>query len=91
MEDFLYFTFPTLILFSLLMALFVTLFILDHYKRSYPRKGFLPFSTTRGDRIFISIMSIVFVGILWLRFIPLPIELSLIIIVPTVIFIIVKG
>jgi predicted small integral membrane protein len=91
MFEFMYFTFQTLILFSLVLCLFVTLAILDKYRRSYPRKGFLPISTTRGDRVFLGIMSIIIIGIIWLRFVPLPIELSLLFALPTAILIILKG
>lgn len=36
----------------------------------YARKGFLPMTTTRGERAFLSILSFMFINILWLAFVP---------------------
>jgi predicted small integral membrane protein len=76
--DFMYFTPETMVLWGLVLTLFITLATLDKKKRSTPTKGFLPIYTTRGDRVFISLMSMAVIGIIWLTFIPLPIEFALI-------------
>jgi predicted small integral membrane protein len=51
--------------------------ILDSRRRSYPRKGFLPIATTRGDRIFLSAVLTILIGIIWLLT-PFPFYLSII-------------
>jgi predicted small integral membrane protein len=54
-------------------ALFVTLCVLaymDKVAPSYGRKGFLPIVTTRGDRVFMAIVSMVLIFFLWLKFFP---------------------
>ena len=64
--------------------------VADLKKRSRPRKGFLPFPTTRGDRIFIGIIFWVIV-ILAVSAAGLPSYLSIIIGVPLVILVVWKG
>ena len=64
--------------------------IADLKMRSRPRKGFLPFPTTRGDRIFVGIMLWIIV-ILAICAAGLPSYLSLIIGIPLVILIVLKG
>ena len=79
MLDFMYFVPQTIILVIFLVSLFITLSILDMKKRSYARKGFLPIPTSRGDRVFFSILFTVIIGLFWLRFVPLPIEFALLV------------
>ncbi len=76
--EFMYFTPETLVLWGLVLGFFIIVATLDKKRRSTPTKGFLPIYTTRGDRIFISLMLTILIGIVWLNFIPLPIELVLI-------------
>jgi len=76
--EFMYFTPETLVLWGIILTFFITVATLDKKKRSTPTKGFLPIYTTRGDRIFISLMLTIIIGIVWLTLIPLPIELVLI-------------
>ena len=64
--------------------------IADLKMRSRPRKGFLPFPTTRGDRIFIGIMLWIIV-ILAICAAELPSYLSLIIGIPIVVIVVLKG
>jgi len=46
-----------------------------------PRKGFLPWTTTWGDRFFVSLLTFFFIGLMWLKFIEplIPIHGALII------------
>ena len=68
-----------------LITVIVGLNIVDIYKPGYARKGFLPIPTTRGDRVFISVLSTVIVWFLWLKFVPgESVALSLCIVVPLV-------
>ncbi len=85
MFDWMHWTVPSAIGVFGIFAMIIGVNILDVYKPGYARKGFLPMETTRGDRIFVSIISSVIVWILWLKFIPeVSIIFSLIIIVPLV-------
>lgn len=61
--------------FAVILFMFVLLFILavrDYKHKSSPRKGFLRFETTLGDRIFLSLIIAVIVGLFWVVFIPQP-------------------
>lgn len=51
-----YWTVPTAILFGGLFLTIAALGVWDRYAPSYPRKGFLPMPTTRGDRLFVGIL-----------------------------------
>jgi len=69
MVEWMYWTPYTLTAASFLCLLILILAIFDVKKRSVPRKGFLPISTTRGDRIFISAVTSIGIGIIWLAII----------------------
>ncbi len=66
--EWMYFTWPTLILEILIFTMYGTLFILDRRHRSQPRKGFWILPTTRGDRVFWSLLFTFAIGIFWLVF-----------------------
>lgn len=73
-----FWTYPTAIFLGLVIAFFAALMVTDLKRRSLPSKGFLPFHTTRGDRVFLGIAFVIIIGILWLMFVPLPMTYSLI-------------
>jgi predicted small integral membrane protein len=58
------------IAFILLAGLLSGLAVLDHFHPGYSRKGFLPMATTRGDRVFLSIVTLVALLLLQLKFLP---------------------
>lgn len=68
MGNWMHFTRPSVIIVIIFIVMLSVLAILDRYKRSYPRKGFLPYSTTRGDRIFLSLLIMIGIGLVWLKF-----------------------
>jgi len=72
--EWMFWTPQTAVLFGLVGLGLLILAILDHYRRSEPRKGFLPIPTTRGDRFFWGILLSAIFGILYLWFVPLPVE-----------------
>ena len=77
--DWMFWTYPTIIFLGSVIALFAALIVIDLNHRSLvPTKGFLPYYTTRGDRVFLGITFVVIIGVLWLIFVPLPIEYSVI-------------
>lgn len=73
-------------------AMIVGLNVLDNYKPGFARKGFLPMATTRGDRVFVCIISTIIIWMLWLRFLPdASIAVSLLIAAPIVLIIMKWG
>ena len=56
----------TAIFFASISAALVFLTILELRRPTETAKGFLPMSTTRGDRFFISLLSAAFIHLLWL-------------------------
>lgn len=59
-------TVPTAILFGGLFLTIAALGVWDSRSPSYPRKGFLPIPTTRGDRLFVGILIIIAIHAVWL-------------------------
>ena len=58
------------------IAIAVLLFGLTVFELRVPterRKGFLPIATTRGDRVFISLLGSAFIHLLWLGLLPGPV------------------
>ncbi len=65
-----YWTAPSAIGFAALFGLLAVLSLLDARVPSYPRRGWLPMATTRGDRIFLTITGLVASFFLWLAIAP---------------------
>lgn len=78
MLEWMFWRYETAILFGIIFLAFIILTVLDFYRKSSPRKGFLPIYTTRGDRFFLGMIFIIIIGLLWLGFVPLPIEWCLV-------------
>lgn len=68
MLDWMYWTLETAIVIFLMLFMLVVLAILDSYRKSVPRRGFMRFPTTRGLRIFVSLLCMVAIGLLWSGF-----------------------
>ena len=68
--DWMQWTPPTFGLFMTIMSLLVVMTIWDIRRPSTPYKGFLPLAFTRGDRFFLSIVTLVGTVILWIAFLP---------------------
>jgi predicted small integral membrane protein len=85
-------TVPSAIGVAGVFSLIVGLNVLGKYRPSFPRKGFFPMETNRGDRVFLSIVSSLIVWIFWMRFLPeASLLLSFLIIVPLVVVIMKWG
>jgi len=54
------------IFFAAIGAALVFMTALELMRPTRPAKGFLPMTTTRGDRFFISLLSAAFIHLLWL-------------------------
>ncbi|MDG2277314.1 MAG: DUF2160 domain-containing protein [Pseudomonadales bacterium] len=57
---------PTLVFFSSIGIALVIMTLWEIRSPTRLRRGFLPISTTRGDRFFISLLSAAFIHLLWL-------------------------
>ncbi|CAH1044368.1 MULTISPECIES: DUF2160 domain-containing protein [Halomonas] len=70
-------TLPTAIFFSSIAAMLAGMTIWELRSPSIERKGFLPISTTRGDRLFISLLSAAFIHLGVIGFTSLSIWIAL--------------
>ncbi|RUR28937.1 hypothetical protein ELY33_13445 [Vreelandella andesensis] len=70
-------TLPTAIFFSSIAAMLTGMTIWELRSPSIERKGFLPISTTRGDRLFISLLSAAFIHLGIIGFTSLSIWIAL--------------
>lgn len=59
-------TLPTAILFVALALMLGFMTFLSLVSPSVLRKGFLPMATTRGDRLYIGLLTVSFINLLWL-------------------------
>lgn len=56
-------------LFFICIALMLVVFgVLQFVMPTYERKGFLPVPTTRGDRLFMSLLGSAYIHLIWLAF-----------------------
>jgi predicted small integral membrane protein len=70
MLKWMYWTWKSALGFSLLASLLIGLAVLDNYRPGFSRKGLLPMDTSRGDRVFLSIVCFVTILLAWLKFFP---------------------
>ena len=61
-------TVPTAIFFSLIFLILVAMTIWQSVAPSIERRGFLPIPTTPGDRLFIGLLGSVYLFLAWLAF-----------------------
>ncbi len=57
---------PTAIFFAAIVLMLATMTVLEIVYPTTPRKGFLPIKTTRGDRLFMSLVCAGFIHLVWL-------------------------
>ena len=57
---------PTALFFICIAVSLVILTVLELYRPTQLKQGFLPIATTRGDRFFIGLLSSAFIHLLWL-------------------------
>ncbi|KEP71115.1 hypothetical protein FGG78_05590 [Thioclava sp. BHET1] len=60
-------TWPTAIFFTVIAALLITFTVLAIKFPETPRVGILRIETTRGDRLFISLLGSAFINLAWLQ------------------------
>ena len=56
----------TAIFFILIAGMLVGMTVWELVSPTYERRGFLPLDTTRGDRLFIGLMTAAFVNLAWM-------------------------
>lgn len=66
MLDWMAWTWPTAAFFAVIALLLITFSILAIKFPETPRKGVLYIATTRGDRLFISLLGSAFINLIWL-------------------------
>lgn len=59
-------TVPTAIFFVCVALLLVTMTVWEIVSPNVPRRGFLPLTTTRGDRLFIGLLTAAYINLAWL-------------------------
>ena len=69
-------TLPTGIFFASIAVGLVSLTVFERLKPTVQRRGFLRIATTRGDRVFISLLSSAYIHLLWLAFLSAPLWLA---------------
>ena len=67
MLDWMAWTWPTALFFSLIAIALIVLTLLAIYRPEVPKVGILRFPTTRGDRFFVSLIGSAFICITWMR------------------------
>ncbi|WP_136809974.1 DUF2160 domain-containing protein [Desulfosediminicola flagellatus] len=72
-------TTPTIIFFSTILFFLITLTVWEiRVPGGAPRNGILRFETTRGDRLFISLLGSAYIHILWLALTSLSVWFALV-------------
>lgn len=59
---------PSAIFFILLFSTIIGMAVWEAYQPTISRKGFLPMATTRGERLFMGIISAIGIFLLWIAF-----------------------
>jgi predicted small integral membrane protein len=59
-------TLPTGIFFACIALMLITMTILEIRLPNVPRRGLLPVVTTRGDRLFIGLLTAAYVNLAWI-------------------------
>ncbi|WP_136246509.1 DUF2160 domain-containing protein [Halomonas borealis] len=70
-------TTPTLVFFPVIAAILAGMTVWEIASPSIERRGFLPIATTRGDRLFIGLLSAAYLHLMVVGFTPLSIWMAL--------------
>jgi predicted small integral membrane protein len=68
--DWMRWTLPSAYFFVSIVIMLIFLALYDEISPGYPRKGLLPIETTRGDRVFISLLALGSTVFIWLGALP---------------------
>jgi predicted small integral membrane protein len=61
-------TWATAGFFAVILLLLVLMTVLAIYRPETPKRGILGFPTTRGDRLFVSLVGSAIIFVVWIRF-----------------------
>lgn len=64
--DWMYWTKPTAIFFSVIFLILAAMTVWQTLAPSIPRRGFLPLVTTPGTRLFVGIITAIFIHLAWI-------------------------
>jgi predicted small integral membrane protein len=64
--EWMHWTLPTAAFFASIALMFVVMTVWQFVQPSVPRRGFLPITTTRGDRLFIGLLGTAYIVLAWL-------------------------
>ena len=67
-----YWTLPTAIFFVVIASMLTAMTVWELRSPSIPRRGVLPLSTTRGDRLFIGLLTSAYVHLAWVGLTDMP-------------------
>jgi predicted small integral membrane protein len=56
---------PVAVFFSLIVLMLIVMTVWEMRVPTVERKGFLPISTTRGDRLFIGLLTAAYINLIW--------------------------
>ena len=70
-------TLPVAIFFSVIAAILLVMTVYEVVSPCTERKGFLPISTTRGDRLFIGLLTSAYIHLAWLGLTELSLYIAL--------------
>jgi len=59
-------TIPTAVFFITIAVILVSMTVWEVYSPTIERRGFLPLTTTRGDRLFIGLLGSAYIHLAWL-------------------------
>lgn len=77
MISWMFWTVPTAIFFSVIAGILLVMTVFEVVSPCVERKGFLPIATTRGDRLFIGLLSSAYIHILFLALTPISLWVAL--------------
>ena len=72
-------TLPTAVFFTIIAMTLVAMTVWELKSPSIERRGFLPISTTRGDRLFIGLLGSAYIHLIWLGTTDLSLWIALVI------------
>ena len=61
-------TIPTATFFITIVIILISMTVWEVYSPTIERRGFLPLTTTRGDRLFIGLLGSAYIHLAWLGF-----------------------
>ena len=77
MFDWMVWTVPTAVFFILIAILLLMMLLAEIIRPTIARRGFLRFTTTRGERLFIGLLLSAYLHLIWIGFFPALLTISI--------------